>query len=185
VLNSGDLDEYYSFFWDVVPRGIRATPTGVSDAHGRTGASLGCSSTFIQMGSADPQDYEPDDLRQAIRAGRTVVTRGPFIRLTGATPGDTVTEPTTITAEALSPSWIVVNRIELVRDGVIVETVDGTTATFDLDPDVDAVYAVIAEGDQSMGPIYGKTPWAMTSPIYVDLGGDGWTPPLPPLEVAP
>ena len=42
----------------------------------------------------------------------------------------------------------------------------------------------MAEGDTPMGPIYGSsTPWAMTAPIYVDVAGDGWDAPKPPLTL--
>jgi hypothetical protein len=80
---------------------------------------------------------------------------------------------------------VIVDQLELLRDGTVVETVAGTKATFDLSPEVDAWYTVRATGQTDMGPVYsGQTPWAMTNAIYVDLDGEGWTPPLPPLYLA-
>jgi len=32
-----------------------------------------------------------------------------------------------------------------------------------------------------MTPITSRTPWAMTAPYRVDVDGNGFTPPLPPL----
>ena len=88
---------------------------------------------------------------------------------------------TTLIAEAHSPSWIDVDRLVLHRNGEAIETVDGTTATFDLPTDDDAWYVVIAEGDTAMAPLSNDTPWAMSRVVKIDVAGDGWTPPLPPL----
>jgi len=43
---------------------------------------------------------------------------------------------------------------------------------------------VIARGSEPMAPMFTNTPWAMTAPWRVDLAGDGWEPPLPPLVIA-
>lgn len=183
VENAGEVGDYLRFYWDVLLRGVIATPTGVSDSHGRTGSSQGASATFIGMGTDDPTAYTDAALRDAMRARRTVVTRGPFLKV-DVDPGSTVGPGTVVTAEALSPSWIRVDRLILVRDGAPVETVQGTKATFILSPEKDAAYAIVAEGDSGMGPIYGgTTPWAMTSPYLVDVGSDGWEPPLGPFTV--
>ena len=56
---------------------------------------------------------------------------------------------------------------------------------FELNPDEDAWYVVMAEGDESMLPVKNRQPWAMTGPIRIDVDGDGWEPPLPPLTVSP
>ena len=117
-------------------------------------------------------------------ARRTIASRGPFLRLSIA-PGSVLTAPATLEVEAFAPSWIVVDRLLLLRDGVEVARADGTTATFELAPDADAAYVVIAEGDRPMLPVSGNTPWALASPILVDLDGDGWDAPLPPLSLAP
>ena len=89
---------------------------------------------------------------------------------------------TVVDVEALSPSWIVVDRLQLWRDGAMVEQIDAATGSFTLSPDADAVYVIVAEGDTSMQPITSRTPWAMTAPYRVDVDGDGFEPPLPPLQ---
>jgi hypothetical protein len=111
-----------------------------------------------------------------------VVSRGPFLDLS-IPPGSTVTVPTTLEVEVLAPSWIVVDTIALLRDGQIIETVPGTSASFALDPETDALYVVQAWGSASMAPITGDTPWAMSGPLLFDVDGDGWSAPLPALEV--
>jgi hypothetical protein len=56
---------------------------------------------------------------------------------------------------------------------------------FELNPEEDAWYVVMADGDESMLPLKNRKPWAMTGPIRIDVGGDGWDAPLPPLTVSP
>ena len=96
-------------------------------------------------------------------------------------PGSTLTGPGphSLNVTARSPSWIVVDRLILLQDGVEVARVDGVEATFTLSALQDASFVVIAEGDRPMTPITSGRPWAASSAILLDLGGDGWTAPLP------
>ena len=124
--------------------------------------------------------YSDADLLDVFARGDTIVTRGPFLNLS-IPPGSTLGPGETIRVESVSPSWIVVDRLLLMRDGVVVETVQGTTAEFVLDAETDAVYHVLAEGDTPMAPLTGRTPWAMTGAYRVDVDGNGWQAPLAPL----
>ncbi|MBW2255964.1 MAG: carboxypeptidase regulatory-like domain-containing protein [Deltaproteobacteria bacterium] len=182
VMNSGSTAGY-GFYLDLVNRGILVTPVGVSDSHSHTGGGVGFSATFIGMGSDDPLDYTPDALLEAMRARRTIVTRGPFLAMS-IDPGSVVVGTATLEVEALAPTWMHIDRLRLLRDGVEVDGVEGPEGEFALSPEQDASYVVIAEGDQGMGGVYNRTPWAMSSAILMDLDGDGWDPPLPPLELA-
>lgn len=181
VQNRAAYDEHLPFFVDLQARGVIVTPIGASDAHGHLGAGL--SATFLGVGTSDVTAYTDDLLREAMAAHRTIVTRGPFLELS-IPPGSAVSGAQTLTVTARSPSWIVVDRLILWRDGVEVERIDGTTATFAIDPAADASYWVTAEGDAPMQPIWSQTPWAMSAPIRVDATGDGWTAPLPALTVS-
>jgi hypothetical protein len=89
----------------------------------------------------------------------------------------------TLQVTAKTPSWIVVDRLELLKNGAVVETVTGTSATFTLDSEEDAIFTVMAHGDQPMEPVWTWKPFAMSAPIYLDKSGDGWQPSLPPLVV--
>ena len=75
------------------------------------------------------------------------------------------------------------DRLLLLQDGVEVERVDGTQTDFQLSPATDAVFHVVAEGDTAMLPLTGRTPWAISGAIRVDMDADGWTAPLPPLAI--
>ncbi|MCB9744672.1 MAG: CehA/McbA family metallohydrolase [Alphaproteobacteria bacterium] len=182
VLNGGNPQEFLPFFFDLINRGVILTPTGVSDAHGHLSASQGARGTWIHFGSDDPAAYTPEGLVTAMQAGRTIVSKGVFLDM-DIQPGTTLTAPDTVTVEALSASWVGVDRLQLWRDGALVEELEGSTATFTLEADEDASFVIMAEGDAPMSPVYGDTPWAMSAPIYLDLGGDGWEPPLPPLTL--
>lgn len=183
VLNSGSYDDYLPFWLDLETRGIVSTPTGTSDSHGHTSGDLGMSATFFQS-PGGLSGWSDAVLVDNLDAGSVVVTRGPFLE-TSITPGSTVESGMTLDVEALSPSWIQVDRLILVQDGQPVETVEGTSASFLLEADQDAHFVVIAEGDAAMSPVSGNTPWAMTGAYYLDLAGDGWEPPLGPLEYGP
>ena len=119
---------------------------------------------------------------EAIESRRTVVSLGPFLSQS-IVPGSTVTGAQTLSVEALSPSWIAVDRLQLVQDGEVVSEVEGTRAQFTLNPSADAAFAVVAVGDAPMAPLFGALPWAMSSPVLVDIDGDGWQHPWPALQI--
>ncbi len=186
VLNDGEYEDYLAFYLDVFHRGDLAAPVGVSDSHGHTRGSPGINGTFIHTGTG-LDDYSDEALVGAMLDRATVVSLGPFIELS-VLPGSTLTGsslPATLEARALSPSWIVVDELALLENGVEVEVVAGDSARFVLDPAADASYSVVARGETPMGPLFTELPWAFTSPILVDLDGDGWDPPLPPLVMEP
>ena len=182
VLNSASTSNGLDFWLDAVARGLRPTPTGVSDSHGHLSGHVGLSVTFVRLPGVTPGAFDDDAFADAMRAGAVVVSRGPFLD-TSAVPGMDVAAGTTLTVTARGPSWIVVDRLILLRDGEEVARITGDTGTFDLSPDRDAVYVVIAEGDAAMAPVSDRTPWALAGPWRVDVGGDGWTPPKPAFEV--
>jgi hypothetical protein len=179
VMNSGDYADYLTVYLDLINRGYLITPVGVSDSHGHFAGHVGSSATYLGVGVDDPSALTNEALVEAMRARRTIVTNGPTLAV--SVPPGSVSGPTDLQVTATCPSWCTVDRLLLLRDGVEVERVDGTTHTFSLRPDVDASYLVIAEGDASMQPVDDRTPWAMTSAILIDLATDGWDPPLPPL----
>jgi hypothetical protein len=181
VNNAGDT-EGAALFLDVLARGHQVTPVGVTDSHGPLSGGQGINATFIQLGTDDPAAVTDAMLIEAFNSGRTLATRGPFLDLSIA-PGTTLVDAGTLSVEAVSPTWIVVDRISLWMDGAVVAVVEGASAEFELEPTQDAVYVVLAEGDQPMAPVSGETPWAMSGPIRVDVGGDGWTAPLPALQL--
>ena len=182
LMNGGSYSRYFDLWVDLISRGYTFTATGVTDGHGPFGSGFGVNGSYIHFGVDSPADYTDDALRAAFAAGEVVVSRGAFVD-TSVLPGST-TAATSMIATAHSASWAPIDRVELLRDGAVVETAAGPGPhTFELAPEVDAWYAVRATGDTSMAPVYDSTPWAITNPIYVDLAGDGWEAPLAPVTV--
>lgn len=194
VMNGGNYSDYFDLYVDMIARGLKPAPVGVSDAHGADG-DVGQSVTFLHLGVDEVTDFTPDQLRTAMAARATVPSRGPYIAATvdgDWAPGRDLTGPVVLDAAVFAPDWIVVDTLSLLRDGLVVDqvSVDGAApeqlrTSFTLAPDADAFYILVAEGAQPMWPVYsGRTPWAMTAAIRVDADGDGtWTPPLPSLVV--
>ena len=178
--NSGSLDGL-AVYLDLVPRGYKVSATSVTDSHAHFSGDPGINGTWMGIGSNDVADFNDEALIEAFGADRLVASRGVFLSLS-VDPGSTLTNAGTVDVQAVSPSWIQVDRLVLYKDGAPSETLDGSAGQFNLSPDADAVYNIVAEGDTSMQPLSGATPWAMSGAIRVDVGGDGWTPPLPPLD---
>lgn len=188
VMNSGGYSDMLPYYFDMVSRGLHPTPVGVSDAHGDD-SSTGQSFTFMHLGVDDPSALTDAHLLAMAAARATVISTGPYIEATvdGAwAPGRDLSGPVELMAQVKAADWIQVDRLSLLRDGVVVETITPAGPhTFTLAPEADAAYVLIAEGDQGMSPVYpSRRPWAMTAAIRVDADGDGvWTPPLPALTV--
>lgn len=182
VVHGRREDSNVALYLDLLSRGVVVTPMGNTDAHDHLTNDPGLNVTWIAMDAPGVSALTDDALVEALRAHRTVASNGPFLDL-DVLPGETLTTSTTLHVTARSPSWMKVDRVELLRDGEVVQTVEGTTATFTLDADQDAVFVVTASGDTSMSPIGGHPPFAITGPYLFDGDGGGWTAPLPPLVV--
>jgi len=187
ALNDGESGEFTQLYLDLVSRGYVVTPTGVSDSHGyRNG--VGENMTWLPVGIDHPADLTNALLSEKMRERSTIISRGPFIdvRIGGDwAPGQTFSAGQTLDVEVLAPSWIEVDTITLLENGVESESVawTGSPVSFELDPSEDAHYEVVASGSQPMTPVYNQTPWAMSAALFIDADGGGWEPPLPPLSM--
>lgn len=184
VLNDGRYDENLALYLDLIGRGYEATPVGVSDAHGyRSG--VGENLTWLPAGVDSPGAFTDAILTRTMRAGQTIASRGPFLDVRiGDTwaPGATFTGAQTLDVSIIAPSFVQVDTLVLLEDGIEVERVaTDSGAAFDLTPSADAHYVVIASGSTAMWPVYGQTPWAMSAALKIDVDGDGWDAPLAPL----
>ncbi len=182
ILNADDHSEYTALFVDLTSRGLLITPVGVSDSHSPTSGNPGLNTTHIQLGDT----YSEDALKDALLAGRTVVSHGVGLDLS-ITPGSTITAPAELTVQLLRASWVPVDSVSLWRDGAAVDTRTedlDAPLTFTLDASADAWFSVVVDGSEGLAPVWpNEVAWAFTSPIRLDLDGDGWTPPLPPLTM--
>jgi len=186
VINDGEYGENMPLFLDLIGRGYDTVPVAVSDAHGYRGG-VGENLTWMPLGIDQPADLTNQILIDGFRDGGTIASRGPFmdVRIGGDwAPGGTFTGAHTLVVTTDGPSHVVVDTLVLLENGVEVDRVEGSTATFALAPEDDAHYVVVASGSTPMTPVYSATPWAMCAAIRIDVAGDGWTAPLPPLTMA-
>jgi hypothetical protein len=186
ILNDGNYSTVFNFYLDMLNRGLNPTPVGVSDSHSHRGG-VGENRTWVPLDVEQTTDFTNDHVRQAIRSAGTVSTHGPlFVPTIDGTwaPGTTHRDSVSVDVEVRAPSWITVDTLHVWENGTETRTVPivDNTARITLAPESDAVYVLTITGDADMAPVYpGETPWAAAQAFFVDVGGDGWTPILPPL----
>jgi hypothetical protein len=159
---------------------------GSSDSHGLVGTPVGYPRTCISLGTDDPRQLTPPLVRDRLAAGHSTISGGVYIsaRIGTAGPGDTVTgagNPMMVDVEVRAATWIDVDTIEVVVDGLTVDTIPIMPG--DADPNDPAVrwrgaipvqpratggFVVIAAyGDRKLLPVHDKTPFGVTNPILV------------------
>lgn len=191
VLNDGSWADYTADFLGLVNHGVRAVPVGVSDSHGHENG-MGANVTWLYTGEDHAALTDLAALKAATLAGGTVPALGPYLdlRVGGAwASGQRFTGPQALDVQVRAAGWCRIDRVQLLRDGVVVDEravlpedagAGGLawSGRFELDPEDDASYVVMAHGSADMSPVYpGKRPWAMSAPLLIDREGDGWTPP--------
>jgi hypothetical protein len=186
VLNDGEYEEFFELYVDLINRGYTVTPTGVSDSHGyRNGVGLNL--TWLPVSVSAPADLTDPILVRTMREGQTVVSRGPFLdaQINGVwAPGATFTGNQTLDVTVHGPEFVRVDTLVLLENGSEIDRIETSTGgSFSLSPTADAHYVVVASGSTPMTPVYGDTPWAMTAATRIDVDGDGWEAPLPPLGI--
>ena len=169
-------------------RGLNPTPVGVSDSHSHRGGA-GENRTWVPLDAETTADFTNDHVREAIHSAGTISTLGPLVvpTIDGSwAPGTTHTDSAEVNVEVRAPSWIVVDTLHVWENGTEVQTIPvvDNMASAVLEPEADAVYVLTVTGEADMSPVYpGEEPWAVAQGIFIDVDGDGWTPPLPPLRI--
>jgi hypothetical protein len=176
--------------------GYRVVATGNSDSHRITFQEPGTPRTLVAVPDDAPARFDERAFADAVRAGRAVVSSGPFVRLTagGKGVGEDVPEgEVEIVVRVDAPPWVDVDRIELVRRGEVIRSwtvprADEATAakpasaqpkpaprTITLEQRTretlkkgDWVIA-IARGSRPMEHLYrpGARPFGFTNPVFV------------------
>ena len=188
ILNDGNYATVFNYYLDLLNRGLNPTPVGVSDSHSHRGG-VGENRTWVPLDVEATADFTNDHVREAIRSAGTISSLGPLVvpTIDGIwAPGTTHVGSAEVSVEIRTPSWIVVDTLHVWENGSEVQTIaiEDNLATATLAPETDAVYVLTVTGETDMSPVYpGQRPWACAQAIFIDLAGDGWTPPLPPLTV--
>lgn len=163
--------------------GKRVTATGNSDSHKVTYQDVGEPRNWVAAASDDPAKFDERAFIEAIRAGRVVVSNGPFITMTGGadTPvgGTLPAGDVELTVEVRAPDWIDVTRVELVKNGRIYDAFDGPFSapgagatrgkhTFKAKADKGDFFVAIVRGEKAMRWLARRaSPFAFTNPIWV------------------
>lgn len=183
-------------WFSLLRRGEHVTAVGVSDSHSTW--DPGYPRTLVHVGTDDPAAVDEAVFVAALRAGRAVVSSGPFV-VTSASSGaasaglgDVLDASAgggevTLSVHVQSPAWAVYDTIAVYENGVLASTRPVTPALagglyesfedFVFTPAEDVFYVVVVTGPGSLFPVSGQGVYAYTNPVYVDLGGDGWDPP--------
>ncbi len=180
------LVDWYSF----LNRGHRKIVTGDSDSHD------------ISQWVGQPRNLVPVDgalteegFYDSLLASRSQVTAAPFIefQLDGQGLGATVVPatpgaPVSMQIRVSAASWVPLTTVQLVGNGEVVQEWDVAAATevvrfddtLEVTPEKDTWYHVRAfDPNGNLAPVYpGRLSAAFTNPIWVDLAGDGFDPPI-------
>ena len=178
-LINGAYEDYLPYYFNLISRGKFVTPVGVSDSHSYS-SGVGIGRTYAYASTTD-------ELLTAIHGQQVVATKGAYVHATidgNFAPGGTFVGVQELKVEVFAGSWIVTDFVLLMKNGeqIAEQEYEGEAVFFDLAPEEDAHYSVIATSSQSMSPIYGGSPWAITAALLIDLEGNGWQTPLPEIE---
>jgi len=159
---------------------------GSSDSHSLYGQPIGYPRTCLDLGTDNPAGLSPTLVRDATRAGHSVISGGIYMTVQaagGAGPGDTVSgagASAMVHVTVRAAEWIDVNDLEVIVDGATEETIalsrDSVDPTLLLDEDVlvpvaagaMGSWAVFhASGDEDMADVHpGRVPFAVSNAMF-------------------
>jgi hypothetical protein len=190
------------FLWlQLLNRGHRLVGMAVSDAHSVHGNGVGGWRMYMPSKSDEPAEIDWKENSRHAKAGRSILTTGPFLEVRtadGAGPGAEVRASggLELQIKVQCTDWVDIDRVQILVNGQQRPDVNFTRKTH---PDLfkngvlkfehkvwvplseDAHLIVVAaheEKDLSVG--YGASdqsrlrPIAYNNPIYVDVDGSGW-----------
>lgn len=173
----------------------------VSDAHSVFGNGTGSWRTYVPSSADDPAAIDPREIIRNAKAGRMVVTNGPYLEVRmddGTIPGGHTRRSGTVEVqvEVQCTSWIDIDRVQVLVNGRMPESLDFTrkkhpkmfgdrVVKFDhkiavpLAEDSHVIVAVMGEGfdlRKGYGASWQSTmkPCAFSNPIFVDTDGGGF-----------
>ena len=200
------LNETSGYGWDVSPdnpvsvkndwfnflhAGRKITAVGNSDSHTVSQILAGIPRNYIVSSTDQPELISEDELVQSIKRQQLTVNRGVFVNMTanGQPLGSLVTAvqgQVILHLNVQAPSWVVVDTVQLIENGRIIQTFPLNAANgvvrFDqniyVNPYRDSWYILVAKGSKAMRPLVHDsptpvTPLGFTNPIWVDQNGDG------------
>ena len=191
-----------TFGWlQMLNQGRHVWCVAVSDAHRVFGNGVGGWRTYVPSSTDNPGDIDHREIIRNSKAGRMMITNGPFLKVTtadGLPIGSSVISEGYIDLkiQVQTPNWLEIDRIQVLVNGGQPEQYDFrksvnprmfTEGVVNFDETIrvmlqqDAHLIVVATGEGSniekgwgLNP-YGKMhPVAYTNPIYVDVDHNGF-----------
>ncbi len=189
------IDDSVRDFYTLIDHGWLVAPVGNRDSHDFNWVHDGLARTYVYM----PTPFDQAAFVAAVRARRTVATTGPWLSVDigGAGPGQIAKADhgqVTLTIDVAQANFVHADRVRVTigtaTGPVVVETIPITGPTLHWQGPIavgaaDTWIGVTADGDTPM-PLEqtgsyqkdkwkraGNTPFAIASPILVDVDGDG------------
>lgn len=191
-----------TFGWlQMLNQGRHIWCVAVSDAHRIFGSGAGGWRTYVPSSTDEPGKIDPGEIIRNAKAGRMMITNGPFLEVTtadGLPIGSTVVSEGVVKLKirVQAADWIDVDRIQVMVSGRQPKEYNFTrnqypkmfktgVIRFDEIVDVklqrDEHLIVVATGENSTlvkgwgrSPFGRMKPVAFTNPIYVDVDRDGF-----------
>jgi hypothetical protein len=178
-----EVESVLSDWYALLNAGVRMTATGNSDSHRITYHEAGVPRNFVQMGQVgddSPSRFDEARFVEAVRAGRVIVSSGPFVRLEVAGRGVGEEAPSgedEVHVAVDAPDWVDISKVDVVVRGQTVQSYRGpfhgsphrldTRFVAAMKPG-DWVVAVV-RGDRPMDYLArpGAKPFAFTNPVWI------------------
>lgn len=174
------VEECMKDWYALLNAGYRYTATGNSDSHRVSFHEPGVPRNLVRLPADDPAKLDERAFADAVRAGRLVVSSGPFVTLRAGDKGVGDTLPpgeAEITVTVDGPAWVDIAEVTLVKRGETIKTwkIDKKQGKrpFQLSHKEalkkDDWVIAVARGKKPMTYLYraGATPMAFTNPIFV------------------
>ncbi len=115
-------------WYRLLNRGERVVGVGNTDTHQVFGQELGYPRNFVYVGTDDPAALTENNFRDAIKAGRTMFTNGPFVEISiNGSPMGTLIGNTSgsvpLRVQVQAPAWMTVDTVKLVVNGQVAQTI--------------------------------------------------------------
>jgi hypothetical protein len=174
------VEDVMKDWFALLKAGMRPVATGNSDSHKLVFAEAGVPRNYVRVPNDDPAAFDQKAFIEAIRAGRVVVSSGPFVRLFVGDKeiGDEVPEgDVEVELRVDAAPWVDVDRVELWVNGEPSEgfPVPGGAASRRFSKKLTKHFdrgdflVAIARGSKPMTFLHrsGAKPFAFTNPIFV------------------
>ena len=195
VLNGLELNDPTAFernleaYFALLEQGRAYTAVGNSDSHRLAPQWVGFPRTYVQVPHDSPSRVSMAQVAEALRAGRTQVSTGPFLNLSveGQGPGALVRSrggKVRLRLRVQGAPWVDVRRVQIIVNGETVRDfplpaarkVERFNGLFEIPIQQDGWIVVLARGRHELHPVVPGLmvpPVAFTSPVYVDGDGNG------------